>query len=204
MSRKIQTNAFFYSISSQCILLAIASILLGVTVCRHYAPAFEGHCAHPQGKPAVIVELAGSVRHPGVYFFPSPPTAADILAAGDEAVPAWEKIESQQRASLSRRVASGTTLLLEGHGQAVSLRLMPMAGAKKIALGMALDLNAATPDDLIAIPGIGPTIAAAIISYRERWGPFARVEDVQKVKGIGAKKLKGMEQYVMVVGCGQE
>jgi competence protein ComEA len=51
----------------------------------------------------------------------------------------------------------------------------------------ALNLNTATRDELIALPGIGPAKAQAIIEYRNQHGPFRTIDELRKVKGIGEK-----------------
>ncbi|GIK85287.1 MAG: ComEA family DNA-binding protein [Burkholderiales bacterium] len=53
--------------------------------------------------------------------------------------------------------------------------------------GAAVNLNTATKDELVALPGIGPAKAQAIVDYRNQHGPFRAVDDVRKVKGIGEK-----------------
>ena len=61
-----------------------------------------------------------------------------------------------------------------------------------------LELNSATADALTAIPGIGTVMADRIVSWRNEHGPFRRVEDLMKVKGIGEKLFEKIRPYVKV------
>ncbi len=74
------------------------------------------------------------------------------------------------------------------------------AAAKKLSLGETVDLNTATYDDLLRVPGIGKTKAHAILEYREGHGPFASVDDLVKVKGIGTKSLKKLAPWLRAGG----
>ena len=61
-----------------------------------------------------------------------------------------------------------------------------------------LDLNTATVAELQKLPGIGPTTAKAIVRFREKSGPFRRVEDLLAVRGITKKRLEKLRRYVTV------
>ncbi len=50
------------------------------------------------------------------------------------------------------------------------------------------------------LPGIGKKTADAIIEYRTKNGNFTAVDDIAKVKGIGAKKLEKIKQYLVLEG----
>ncbi|MYI19356.1 MAG: helix-hairpin-helix domain-containing protein [Acidimicrobiia bacterium] len=63
---------------------------------------------------------------------------------------------------------------------------------------MLVDLNEAGAAELESLPGIGPVTAAAIISHRQREGPFRSVESLQGVVGIGPVKLSRIEDLVTV------
>jgi competence protein ComEA len=60
-----------------------------------------------------------------------------------------------------------------------------------------IDLNAASRDELLQVPGIGPSRADAILAKRAERGSFRDVGDVATVKGIGTKTLDGIRSYVI-------
>lgn len=62
----------------------------------------------------------------------------------------------------------------------------PSADAKaKTAASGRININEADAEGLMKLPGIGPGKSQAIVKYRESHGPFQRLEDLKKVKGIG-------------------
>ena len=65
----------------------------------------------------------------------------------------------------------------------------------------AINLNTATKDDLVALPGIGPSKARAILDYRSAHGPFKSIEEVKDVKGIGAKRFEKLKSELKISGA---
>lgn len=61
-----------------------------------------------------------------------------------------------------------------------------------------IDINTADTTALQTLPGIGETKAAAIIAHREANGPFATVDDLQNVTGIGEKTLEKLKEQITV------
>jgi competence protein ComEA len=62
--------------------------------------------------------------------------------------------------------------------------------------GEQLNVNRATAEDLMTLPGIGPTLAERIIEYRTRYGLFAEVDDLLNVSGIGPTLLEGIADLI--------
>lgn len=74
--------------------------------------------------------------------------------------------------------------------------------AKKVAktqLTGVVNLNTATPQQLDLLPGVGAKAAKQIVDYRAKT-PFAKVEDLTKVKGFGKKKLEKLKPFLAVTG----
>ncbi len=76
--------------------------------------------------------------------------------------------------------------------------LAPAEQAKKKPPAKPLDLNTATFEELQQLPGIGPTTAKAILRFREKSGPFRRVEELLAIRGITKHKLEKLRPYVTV------
>lgn len=61
-----------------------------------------------------------------------------------------------------------------------------------------VNINSASADEMASVPGLGEKKSQAIVKFREKHGPFARVEDLKKVDGIGDKLFEKIRQYVTV------
>jgi competence protein ComEA len=71
----------------------------------------------------------------------------------------------------------------------------PGAEATKAAAA-AVDVNTATIEELVKVPGIGDALAARIVEFRTKNGPFERVDDLLKVRGIGEKSLEKLRPHL--------
>ncbi|MCC7328489.1 MAG: helix-hairpin-helix domain-containing protein [Burkholderiales bacterium] len=81
--------------------------------------------------------------------------------------------------------------------KALALALVAQVGIA-FAAAAAVNINTATKDELVALPGIGPAKAQAIIDHRTQNGPFRTVDDLKSVKGIGAKRLEALRPDLTV------
>ena len=70
----------------------------------------------------------------------------------------------------------------------------------QLQLSGQVNLNTATPQQLDQLPGVGEKAAKRIIEYRAKT-PFAKTEDLMKVKGFGKKKFDKLKPYVTVSGA---
>lgn len=61
-----------------------------------------------------------------------------------------------------------------------------------------INLNTATEEQLLSLPGIGPSSAKNILEYRNKAGKFNRIEEIINVKGIGEKKFQKIKDRLTV------
>ena len=61
-----------------------------------------------------------------------------------------------------------------------------------------ININTATVEELVSLPGIGNKIANRIIEYREKNDNFKTIEEIMNVKGIDKKKFKKIKQLITV------
>lgn len=80
----------------------------------------------------------------------------------------------------------------------VCATLLIAAGQKKSPPPKPIDINTATVAQLEQLPGIGPVTARAIIRFREKSGPFRRVEELRAVPRISKSRFEKLRPYVTV------
>ncbi|HOW98970.1 MAG TPA: helix-hairpin-helix domain-containing protein [Deltaproteobacteria bacterium] len=73
------------------------------------------------------------------------------------------------------------------------------AQAREIGQGK-LNVNTATVEEFQLLPGIGPSMAKGIVASRTAKGPFKSLNDMEKIKGIGKKKLAKLRPYLKTDG----
>lgn len=153
-------------------------------------PAATGPgAADPAGAPAgrIVVHVVGAVVSPGVVVLADGARVADaIAAAGGAASDAdTEQLNLAQDAGPSPPGgASG------GGAAGASGGSTPGGGVVNIITAGAAELE--------SLPGIGPALAARIVEYRDGHGPFASVDDLTDVPGIGPAKLEALRSQATV------
>jgi competence protein ComEA len=83
----------------------------------------------------------------------------------------------------------------------IRLLLVLVFGLASQFASAAVNLNTATKEELVALSGIGPAKAQAIIDYRAQHGGFKTVDELKDVKGIGARRFERLKSEVTVTAA---
>jgi competence protein ComEA len=83
----------------------------------------------------------------------------------------------------------------------IRLLLVLVFGLASQFASAALNLNTATKEELVALSGVGPAKAQAIIDYRAQHGGFKTVDELKDVKGIGARRFERLKSEVTVTAA---
>lgn len=140
----------------------------------------------------VVVSVVGRVARPGLIRLPDGTRVADALAAVGGALPGTDLMGL----NIARRLSDGEQLL-------VGVAPPPGQPAGNVAAGTpdasrAVDLNAATLEQLDGLPGVGTVTAQRILDWRAAHGRFTSVDQLREVSGIGQARLAHLKGLVRV------
>ena len=74
--------------------------------------------------------------------------------------------------------------------------------SRPAAPAQSVNVNTATVAQFEALPGIGPSMAQRIVTYREKNGPFKKLEDLMNIQGIGEKSFLKLRPMLTIGGQG--
>jgi competence protein ComEA len=147
--------------------------------------------AHPTGATStpvtVTVDVSGKVHHPGVFKLSSSSRVIDAVRAAGGPLHGV----SLDSLNLAARLTDGQQVVVGG--AVVAAGPPDAAGTTQTAV---VDVNSATVEQLQTLPGIGPVLAQHIVDYRTQHGPFATVDALRQVSGIGPSKFAQLKDHV--------
>jgi competence protein ComEA len=150
-----------------------------------------------EARDTVTVHVAGAVNRPGVVRIGAGARVVDAIDAAGGGLPDADL----DRLNLAAKLVDGQRVAVAKIGAPAPVEagsgpaaLDPAAGAT----GGPINVNTATQAQLEELPGIGPTLAAAIIAERDERGGFRDVAELQDVRGIGDARYADIKDLVSV------
>ena len=144
------------------------------------------------GGGGLYVHVAGAVRRPGLYRVPE---GSRVAAALDRAGGPTRKAEVAA-VNLAAPIEDGQQVIVPRRGAGVPAgpAAASPGGQPAGAPGALVSLANATVEQLDALDGIGPTLAARILAFRDRKGGFRSLEQLREVEGIGEKRFETLKE----------
>lgn len=182
------------------VLAALCALVIPAILC-FYREHFPAAAVIPLGnsscKDCIAVEVQGKVKGRGIYFIPKGQRLSDLLthlcfdtaslkggsSNPDPGMPLYDGI----KITVVKRKDGGHGIGIGG-----------MSASTRLAIGRPVEVNSASLEDLILVPGIGEKTALKIIEARQREGRFRRLEELMKIKGIKEKRLEKLRPYISV------
>ena len=160
------------------------------------APSFSPIPIPAQLPALVVVDVAGKVLHPGVYKLPQGSRAIDAIKAAGKQL----KGVTLTDINLAQILVDGQQIVVGAPPAISNAKSSKSKGSKssgKITSGT-ISINSATVAQLEQLPGVGAVMAARIFAYRTSHGPFATIEDLTKVSGMGKSKFANLKNFVRI------
>lgn len=133
----------------------------------------------------LIVEIQNKDISKGIYFAAPETTANQLL----------ELTGNGFKSSQDFVLDNGMKLLIDAD-KIDKMSWTEIDNARRLALGLPIDLNLATEDDLLLIPGIGEITAQKILTLRNKKVRFKNIEELMETDGIKEKKFIKLRQYL--------
>ena len=153
-------------------------------------------------EPEVYVYVCGAVQRPGVYILQGVPRICDAI----EAAGGFCENAAQDYWNMAEKLADGQMIYIPTEEEARERNgdVLEQKGSRENGMDEAdsssgkVNLNTASKEQLMTIPGIGESKADSIISYREKNGAFSKVEEVMNISGIKDGLFEKMKEYITV------
>ena len=158
------------------------------------AQAAKNSAATPT--PAAVYEIRGDVMHEGFYCFTQEQRASVLLQA------AGGLQDNKQLSALKSDfpvIKNGNKLIFKTDAaQDAFWESSEMGAAARLNFFLPVDINTASADELMLIPGVGAKTAEAVVEYRETHKRIKSLDELGSLPGMGEKKLQALLPYISI------
>ncbi len=140
----------------------------------------------------VYGQIEGDINRPGVYAFCGRITLDDLIERGG----GFEGEDYPHPMPDDTCLESGAKVTINNDHDEWNIHVEGISAFYKVTLGIPISVNTESEEGLTAIPGIGPSMAGAIIKERDRRGGFKGLGELKDVYGIGDRLYERILPYV--------
>lgn len=152
-------------------------------------------------KSTITIHIAGEVKYPGVVVLKEGARIVDAIEAAG-----GEKDEADlNKLNLAYILNDGEKIYVpnKNENNIIGDYITTENGENISSINnkkenLTVNINTATVEELVKIPGVGEATANKIIEYRKENGKFKETEDIKNVPGIGDSKYESMKEMIKV------
>jgi competence protein ComEA len=177
------------------VVLCILTVAFGFALTKLYR-AQTAKKSFSRSAPAAVYEIRGDVINEGFYCFSSEQRVSGLLkAAGglkdNNPLPA-------QRDEFAV-IKNGKKIIFKADAAHDDIwKISAMNAAARLNFFLPVDINTASADELMLIPGIGSKTAEAVIEYRKAHERIQNLDALGSLPGMGEKKLQALLPYLSI------
>ncbi|KLV27341.1 DNA binding and uptake late competence protein [Niallia circulans] len=144
----------------------------------------------------MLVDVKGAVKNPGVYEANDGERVNDMIEKAGGILKDGEKNAVNFAMKVTDEMIIYVPYIGE-EGEAANGNAVGNETAVPSNEGT-VNINKASETELLELPGVGPSKAAAIVEYREQNGGFSTKEDLKNISGIGEKTYEKLESFISI------
>ena len=177
------------------VILCILAVTFGFALTKLYrVQSAVENTSHPA--PAAVYEIQGDGIKEGFYYFSSEQRPSVLLKAAGSLN---ENIHLPAQQDDSPAIQSGKKIIFKKDAaHNVIWEISEMNAAARLNFFLPVDVNSASADELMLIPGIGSKTAEAIVAYRKAHKKIKNHDELGSLPGMGEKKLQALMPYISI------
>ncbi|RBP02393.1 helix-hairpin-helix domain-containing protein [Rossellomorea aquimaris] len=183
-----------------CAIVLIAYILKSASAVPVKEASFTADPVKKEKEPEklkivekVFVDVKGEVVNPGLYEVRQGDRLKFVIDRAGGFTPEADK----KMINLAVKVSDEMMIYVPKVGEIEVPGLAPSMPGTDTGKDR-ININTATQQEFETLPGIGPAKASTFIQYREEHGPFAAIEEIQNISGVGEKTFEKLKEYIYV------
>ncbi len=184
------TDSKIRGLTAVCLTLAVIPFIVFFyqSFAEYKIPVLVNEC-----KDCLKIEIVDGGRSAGIYFVEPGTTVNGLIKSAG----------IKEQAKNDFRLEEGMKLLIDSDSHDKNVTVFEMTAAGRLSLGLPIDINRATEDELLLIKGIGPKTAQNILDLRKRIKRFEDIRQLMEIKGIKEKRFALLRKYLYVEKLGK-
>jgi competence protein ComEA len=145
----------------------------------------------------IMVDVKGAVKYPNVYTMKEGERVVDVIRKAGDSL----ETGTLEYINLAQKLEDGMVIYVPNKDEVddeqnvTSFVSTPNVSASSSSSGK-ININSASVAELESLPGVGPSRAKAIVTYREENGEFASIDEIMNISGIGPKTYGSLKEFI--------